>query len=65
MTDPKDTPQVNETWRYRNGRGWGEFTVVAVNGDRVTLRPGIRSHRRGDKNLSLRTLRNDYERVTR
>jgi hypothetical protein len=52
-------PRPGERWRYKQNRGSGTFTVVGVSRDRVTMSGNLG----GTKNISLRTLRGDYERA--
>jgi hypothetical protein len=54
-----ERPKPNEQWRYKPNRGSGTFTVVRVEGDRVTLRDYFGK----DKSVGVRTLRGDYERA--
>lgn len=52
---------IAQRWQYKQNRGVGSFTIVRIcpTGDRVTLR----NARGKEKEISLRTLRGDYERI--
>lgn len=55
-----DMPKPGQKWRFKPNRGSGAFTIIRVAGDRVVIRSAFFGR---DKNISLRTLRGDYEKA--